>query len=478
MPLRLFREDGEHLIMLGVVGLATYLFAFTQIHLISLDGAFSYIPVARLFSEGRYIEALQQPRLPLFPLLISLLSHLTGSLELAGKIISMTFSLLAIVPLYCIVRYVVNSQVAFWATLFYLVNPLMVQCSVDVLTEGQIVFFFLASVYCSLRFIEQKSWNWLLFTLIFVLLGAMTKLTTLIIPIVMIIWLGYKGARTMVRDKNPKDLIILCEIVGGIIVLILIGMWFWKARDPFEIVQNLFIRWIGRETPGFSHVLHTWGIIVGRFVDAGHPLLLLFMLLGLILRIRQKKISPSEWYIGLLVLTTFIFFFLNLYAVGRYFLPIIALLYLWAGYGFEEARDYLRLRFKNFPKLASCLPVIVVLVILLPAAFAPQRLNKIGRKEVGRWLKAEGSSSPIIMTNIPRVAYYAGGDFILLSPDEHSEEIIQRAQKERPDYVVIEREEEGFAQSMGPYEKAGTLELVLRYPYGKCKVIYVYKWRT
>jgi len=153
--LNLTQEDQRNLIALLAIGLILRLYAFSQIYMISIDGALQYIPVARLFFQGEYIQALLQRQLPLYPFLISVFSYITGDLEVSGQLISIIFSLLAVFPLYLIGKSLFGPKAGLWTAVFYIFHPLMLQCSVDVLKEGLLIFLLLSSVYCSLRFIQE-----------------------------------------------------------------------------------------------------------------------------------------------------------------------------------------------------------------------------------------------------------------------------------------------------------------------------------
>ena len=61
------QEDRRNLIILLSFGLILKLYAFSQIYMISTDGALQYLPVAKLFYQGEYLQALSQPQLPLYP---------------------------------------------------------------------------------------------------------------------------------------------------------------------------------------------------------------------------------------------------------------------------------------------------------------------------------------------------------------------------------------------------------------------------
>jgi hypothetical protein len=120
--------------------------------------------------------------------------------------------------------------------------------------------------------------------------------------------------------------------------------------------------------------------------------------------------------------------------------------------------------------------VMILLITILPASLKPQRLDKIGYKEAGLWLRGQAPSSPLIMTGDPRVAYYADGTYALIPPEATPEEIVAKGEKEKADYLVIEGKGNAISDAFAPFEKKGALELVFRHPHGwKGMIVYVYR---
>jgi 4-amino-4-deoxy-L-arabinose transferase-like glycosyltransferase len=129
---------------------------FSQIYLISIDGAFQYIPVAKLFAWGEYKEALHQLHLPLYLFLVSVVSKITGNFEVSGQIISLVASILAVIPLFLLGKYIFGETAAFWAGIFYLLNPEMLQRSVDVLKEGLLILLLFWAVFFFYLFLNRR----------------------------------------------------------------------------------------------------------------------------------------------------------------------------------------------------------------------------------------------------------------------------------------------------------------------------------
>jgi hypothetical protein len=480
--LDLSQEDRGNLIILLAFGLLLRLYAFSQIYMITFDGALQYIPVAKLFYQGDYLQALAQPQLPLYPFLISLLSHITGSFELSGQLISIMFSLLAVFPLYFIGKSLLGPRSALWMTILYLINPLMLRSSVDVLKEGLLIFLFFSSVYCSLRFLQEKKGQWLIWTVIFVALGALVRMNILAVLIVLGVWWGYGALRKNLTDRKLvyRYIWLVILVVGVIVAIIMPGILGWESvieKKPYIRIIGIFHRWFAYEWPGLSRIGESTLAIVGRFLEKAYPLPLILALFGLGWRIKAKEFSAGEKYLALLIGVLTVILIPNLYASGRYHLPAIFLLYLWGGFGFVKIQELINKRFSRYRKATAVISVIIILGAMLPVCLQPQRLDKIGRKEVGLWLRERSVTSPHILTDIPRVAYYAGGEYLEFPYKAIPKRIVRKGEREEADYLVIEGKGVGISNSLIPFEKKGELECILRHPYGKKgKIIYVYKF--
>lgn len=481
--LNLSQENRGNLIILLALGLLLRLYAFSQIYMIAIDGVLQYIPVAKLFYQGEYLQALSQPQLPLYPFLISLLSHVTGNFELSGQLISIFFSLLAVFPLYLVGKALFGPKAAFWTTALYLINPLMLECSVDVLKEGMLIFFFLSAVYCSLRFLQERKGQWLIWTAVFALVGSLVRMNTLVVLAVAGVWSGYGLIRRIWREKKPVHRYLWAVIVflGSVLILVITGIWGWEflvGKKPYMLISQFFSQWFVYEWPSFSHIGEGIVRIIGRFLEKAYLVPLVLALFGLGRRIKTKAFGTEEKYLALLIGVFIVIVLPNLYASSRYHLPAIFLLYIWAGVGFVKIRELIQRRFTRYSRLAAVIPVLIILGAMLPLCLQPQRLDKIGRKEVGLWLREQSLSSPLIITNVPRVTYYAGGEYLDLDmpPKAIPQRIVREGKKLGADYLVMEERGQENSDAFSSFEKKGDLKLVHRYPYGdEGRVIYIYK---
>ncbi|OGP83562.1 MAG: hypothetical protein A2Z08_06020 [Deltaproteobacteria bacterium RBG_16_54_11] len=474
------QEDARNLILLLVIGLVLRFYAFSQIYMIAIDGAFQYISVAKLFYQGAYLEALRQPQLPLYPFLISIVTHITGNFELSGQMISMVFSLLAIFPLYMIAQFLFGSKTGFWATLLYLVNPLMLHCSVDVLKEGLLIFLFFSSVYCSLRFLREGQGRWLIWTVVFTAAGALVSMIALVVVVVMGGWVAYSAMRG--REKERKLFYRYrwsVIIVAGMMMLFflpgLLGGDFLSTKKPYKVVEGMFYRWFVSEWPSLPQIGERLLYVLDRFIEKTYYVSLPFAIFGLVWKLKTREFITEERYLAILICVLIVIFFPNLYASGRYHLPAIFLLYLLAGFGFAKILELIDIWFTKYRRLAPIILVIILFGSMVSFSLRPQRLDKVGYKEVGLWLRKQTSAPSLILADDPRVAYYAEREYIMIPSGATPEEIVKKGMAEGADYLVIEERKSEISGAFAAFEKKGVLKLVLRHPYGrKGMVVYVY----
>lgn len=83
--------------------------------------------------------------------------------------------------------------------------------------------------------------------------------------------------------------------------------------------------------------------------------------------------------------------------------------------------------------------MVIIAIVILPKTLKPRRLNKLPRKEAGIWLKEHGNAHPLIMSTMPRAAFYARGRHLRM-PEGACQEIIDYAKLNEVDYLIIDEE--------------------------------------
>jgi 4-amino-4-deoxy-L-arabinose transferase-like glycosyltransferase len=134
--------------------LSTYL--FFQTYVISIDGAFQYIPVAKLFVSGAYKDAIHHGRIqPLYAFLVALVSRWVADFELAGKSVSSFFGILIILPVYFLGKQIFDKKIAFVSALLFTIHPYIRRFSADVLKESAYLFFLALGIWFAWKTIES-----------------------------------------------------------------------------------------------------------------------------------------------------------------------------------------------------------------------------------------------------------------------------------------------------------------------------------
>ncbi len=83
--------------------------------------------------------------------------------------------------------------------------------------------------------------------------------------------------------------------------------------------------------------------------------------------------------------------------------------------------------------------LVIVLGVLLPKTLKPQRFDKIGILEVGKWISENsGKKEPAVFSTSSRNAYYAGARAVQMNDLNTA---LSQARKENADYILLTRRE-------------------------------------
>ena len=200
------------------------------------DG-FHYYTIA---TRGYQAAALIQAFFPLYPLLITLLTFVTGQPLIMSLLISICASALFLIFAHDYLAKKFNLKVAWWFVIIFLVSPASFY-----LVAGYNESLFLLWLILSLRFYEQKKYGWSAF---FAFLLSATRIVGVILPGVLLIdyYRRYRWQKKRFTKENFWSGIIILFGVGGLLSYM---FYLWQQfGDPlfFMTVQRQF--GAGRET--------------------------------------------------------------------------------------------------------------------------------------------------------------------------------------------------------------------------------------
>jgi len=460
-----FKSLNERQALLILIG-ATFglrLYAVLMAKGIANDSA-AYGFMARDFLKGDFIKGLSSPLHPFYPFLISLVSPDTGHVEIAGRLISLVFGTLTLIPVYYLAREIVGQKGAIFSGLFYSFHPYLVTYSGMLLSEATYWGMLTLSIYFFWAGLKQSGVLRVTISAFFLALAYLTRPEGFGYLIVFLIWI-------MIYDGLKRGWLKKLGLIGALILPLFIltipylihvhretGQWF-ISKKAFG-AQFQFLKWDdneeGHPSKGFqqlnskikvlgSNVIHYIPFTTYHYLRAYHFSLWLFLFFGLI-RTREKDLR-IELFLGSLILFHLISLSTFTTSTIRFSVPLIPLSLFWAGAGFSEIQKYFqKIKISRPEKWVSFL-IIIAILIQFPQSLRPERRHRADQKEVGLWLKQNTPQDAIIMSNSPQEAFYAEREFIMFpsevpqpgGPSESYQEIIRYAKTKGVRYILVNK---------------------------------------
>ena len=269
---------------------------------------------------------------PLYPLLIRIVGAFTGSLLIAGLIVSNTASFFALLYLYKLVEHEYNRHVAQRATFFVSIFPTAIFFSA-VYSESLFLFLTVASFY----YVRERRW---VMAGVFGFLAALTRSEGVLLAVPLLIeWLvaAKEGGREFFRywiDDVVKPLIGMALVPLGLLTYM---AYLWVATgDPlkFSDVQTHWGRHFAPPWVAVSNTIHKIAVAHAPQTIANQALELAFtalMIVVLIVGLRRLRLS----YIAYMALSVLVpMSTSSLMSMPRFALvlfPMFALFGLWGG---------------------------------------------------------------------------------------------------------------------------------------------------
>jgi hypothetical protein len=500
----------ERQLVLSLLGIAfgLRLYAVLMARGIAMDSA-AYGFMARDFLKGDFIKGLSSTWFhPLYPILISLISPDATHVEITGRLISLFWGTVSLIPVYYLVKRAIGQKEAVFTALFYTFQPYLVTYSGMLLTEATYWGLLILSVYFFWTGLKkEKIWR-------MALSGSFLGLAYLTRPEgigYLAVYLGWIVAYGVLKKKWLKQLVLMGVLIPCTFIFVVPYIIYihqetgqWLISKKFAWVQSQLLREgagktdspkvIEQAMPEKNNsriIMIIQNMVKGlprvsyAYVMAYHFALWPFFIFGLI-RVRQKTI-PYELFIASLVL----FHLLSLSTIDpsilnpytRFSVPVIPLSLLWAGTGvFEIKRRLEKFSVANAGKMVGWL-LILALMIQLPQSFTPERVHRAYQKEIGLWLKQNTPDNAIIMSNSPIEAFYANREFVQLpsgiptveSPGKSYGEIIHDAKQRGVRFILVNQDTHVTNPDFIPAIKGSDLKEFYRYQAGQKKFTIVFK---
>ncbi|MDY7030652.1 MAG: glycosyltransferase family 39 protein [Thermodesulfobacteriota bacterium] len=508
------------------------MYLFFVFHVISIDGI-KFLAQTECFKQGDFVKGLEFAFHPLYPITIAIFSHFIHDTQLAAQLISIISGSLLVIPVFFLGRKLFNHSIGFITGLLVAFHPHLVRKSVDVLSESLYILFFMMCIYIGWSAIKRGK------SLLYFLAGAFGALAYLTRPEGLIALVGIGIWIFIIRLKerslsNKKVLTSLFLLLFGFTVFASpylmylrgeTGHWTLtkkkstlklmgidtngdesskidknNSNTEYSVKQNTKYLWNEDENIQQPPIHVYSGIrsenlkrsyeFLSRLIDAFHPLLFLFCLIGIYASRGIRRYDKAHLFVfSICIIYLLIAYSLLLnygYISRRHLLPAIVMSLFWTAIGIQESQ---RWRIKNIlkpreskyfrPKTIFTFMVIFTVVFLLPKTLKPQRVEKIWIKETAQWLQSISSKKPKILSHDPRIDYYAGGSGLLRIYHGLSfEDIKSFIQKHEADYIVLTPHEiaeiDGVSSFTAGHKR---LELIREFIDGKGWKQFVYEVR-
>lgn len=176
-----------------------------------------YLSVAKDFFNKNYYKAFSNVFPPFYPFLTALLYPVTGDFELTGRIISLTFGTLIVLPIFYLGKRLFGETLATLSVLLSVFQPYLVQFSGSVLTESTYAFLVALGVLVGWKGLECKSIGLMFLLGILLGLAYLTRPEAIGFVVLFFLWILFFDGLRFWEYLGKKSSMVLSLMAGVII---------------------------------------------------------------------------------------------------------------------------------------------------------------------------------------------------------------------------------------------------------------------
>lgn len=203
-----------------------------------------------------YVES----EFPIYSYLLGVIFQFSGISELAGRLMSICFSLISIVVFYFLVSEIADKNTALWSSLFMAILPLNVFMGRTIMPESLLLLSLISGVYLFSKWLSSRQMRYLIAATFFITLACLIKIPSLYIglPLLYLAWVKY-GKRVFAQ----WDLWAF-----GMFVIVTTATWYYHAHQIFLQSGLTFGVWeYGTDKWGNWSLVSTWDFWKTIFID-------------------------------------------------------------------------------------------------------------------------------------------------------------------------------------------------------------------
>lgn len=433
------KKEITNLSILIIISLILSIYLFYNTHVISKDGAFQYIPIAKDFTKGLYQKALSNTQQPLYSLFIALFYQWIPDFETSGKLISTFFGILLLFPIYFLGKWIFDRNVAFLSTLLICIHPYIRRFSADVLKESTYLFFLTTAICISWKALENRN------KYLYFLVSILTAICYLIRPdgmeiiISLLIFILFIKKFDTAKEKTIPIFILIFTFLFLLLPYFIFlkevkGEWVLNNSKPLTVLLGLKNEGYG--PPLIEKMIFSFKKLNSKIFNIFYPVNIFLLIIGLAKR-SSSPLKEGEKYILIFIITHYIVLFLLILNFtdwgsaqkekafmfsGRHVLPLLIFSIYWIGNGLKNIYHWVSKKFErnklfsyNQGKVIGVVFLIFILAINVPKTLKPRQYKIMTEKWAGVWIKTQFGEGAQILTTLPRVSYYANGRLNLIN---------------------------------------------------------------
>lgn len=432
----MIKNEKIDLAILFLLSIILSLYLFFQTYVISLDGAFQYIPIAKDFASGLFGKALNHTQQPLYSILTAFISQWISDFESAGKWVSTLFGILMIFPVYFLGKRIFDDRIAFLSTLLLVIHPYIRRFSADVLKESTYLFFLATTLWFAWRTIQNEKKYTFLFIPLFSVLAYLVRPDGLEVLLIIFFYILFVKEFSIPGRKRTAILLLLLSSV-----ILLLPYLFnvkeirgeWSLSKAKSIGAMLGLERMGDEIPFTYKIFYSFWKLNLEIFYIFPPVYIFLLIIGLLKGIFSRLKTGEGLLLSFCALHYVVLFFMVMnttqwgadktvlvnHLSARHVLPLFLISIYWIGEGFLAIYHWVYKKVESNLLLLGSGPekksiiimvslLILILAIVLPKTLKPQRYERLPEKWAGLWIKDQSAKEATLLTTLPRVAYYAG----------------------------------------------------------------------
>ncbi len=468
--------------------------------------------MARDFMRGQYAKGLASTLHPFYPLLISLFSAGVSSVEFTGRLISLFWGTVTLLPVYFLVKSTVDRKAATFAGLFYCLHPQLITFSGVLLSEATYWGLLTFAVYLFWTGLRRGSLLESLSSSLFLGPAYLTRPEGIGYLPVFVLWAVFYGG---VTRGWVKKIILSVGLIGLFLAVSFpylrqiheeTGQWLITKKALDTQTQYLAIDQTkqggdrgpvekravqGRKPPGMAqrlggiatNVIRYLPFTIYHYLKAYSFTLWIFLFFGLIRRRQGGEDGRYEWFLASMIFVHVFSLATFIPSITRFSLPVIPLSLLWAGAGVLPLHRFLERRSISEPAGWIGLFIIVMVLIQLPFELRGAWKGREEQRIAGRWLKQNTPPGAVIMSNSPQEAFYAERDFVVLPPalparrrgGPSFEDVLSLAKEKGVRYLLVNQDTTSYNRNFFESIPQSELRAVYRWDDQKKRFMTIYE---